>query len=317
MGAKHRNPFGPEGWTPERLGNLAGRTYVITGANAGAGFEAARVLLSKGARVVMLNRNPAKSAAAVDTLRGEFGVEADVSFIEMDLAVLDSVRTAAGSVLEQVPRIDALICNAAIAQVAKQEITVDGVESQLGVNHLGHFLLCGSLLERIEASAGRVVVVGSGAYKMGLKRIKFEDLNFDDNYTAWASYAQSKLAQMIFAYELQRRLQVAGKSAKVYVCHPGASRTNLLKDTASLLNRIVWSISSRVIAQSAEKGSWPEVMCATEDGLKPATLYGPTKRMETVGPIGECPLADHALDRDVAAKLWSLSEEKTGLSWSP
>ncbi len=314
---KNNNPFGPKGWTQERLGDLAGKTYLITGANAGAGFEATRVFLSKGARVVMLNRNPEKSAAAIETLKQELGADADLSFIRMDLAVLDSVRQAATEVLEKVPHIDALICNAAIAQVAKQEITVDGFESQLGVNHFGHFLLCGSLFERIEASGGRIVVVGSNAYKMGLKRIQLEDLNFDKKYSAWSSYAQSKLAQMMFAYEMQRRVRAAGKRVVVQVCHPGGSRTNLLKDTASLFNRIVWAIASRVIAQSAEKGSWPEVMCATEDGLKPETLYGPTKRMEMVGPIGECPLADHALDRDMAAKLWTLSEQKTGLSWSP
>jgi len=311
-----KNPFGPKGWTPERLGSLAGKTYVITGANAGAGFEATRVFLSKGAKVVMLNRNADKSTAAIATLKQEFGSDADVTFVRMDLAVLDSVREAAAEVMEKVPHIDALICNAAIAQVAKQEITVDGFESQLGVNHFGHFLLCGLLFERVEESGGRIVVVGSGAYKMGLKKIQFEDLNFDKNYTAWNSYAQSKLAQMMFAYELQRRIQAAGKSAQVQVCHPGASRTNLLRDTASRFNKIVWAISSRIIAQSAEKGSWPEVMCATEEGLKPETLYGPTKRSETVGPIGECPLQDHALDRDEATKLWALSEEKTALNWS-
>jgi NAD(P)-dependent dehydrogenase (short-subunit alcohol dehydrogenase family) len=316
MSAKNKTPFGPKGWTPERLGNLAGKTYVVTGANAGAGFEATRVFLSKGARVVMLNRNPEKSTAAIEDLTREFGADAEVSFIRMDLAVLDSVREAAAEVLEQVPHIDALICNAAIAQVAKQEITVDGFESQLGVNHFGHFLLCGLLFERVEQSGGRIVVVGSGAYKMGLKRIKFEDLNFDKNYTAWNSYAQSKLAQMMFAYELQRRIRSAGKSVHVQVCHPGASRTNLLKDTASTFNKIVWSITSRIIAQSAAKGSWPEVMCATEKGLKPETLYGPTKRSEMVGAIGECPLQEHALDRDMAAKLWTLSEQKTALSWS-
>lgn len=148
-----------------------------------------------------------------------------------------------------------------------------------------------------------------------LKKIQFEDLNFDQKYTAWNSYAQSKLAQMMFGYELQRRIQVTEKSVQVHVCHPGASRTNLLMDTASTFNKLTWSILSRVIAQSAEKGAWPEVMCATQDGLKLETLYGPTKRMDTVGPVGECALEGHALDRDMAAKLWTLSEQKTGLSW--
>ncbi len=309
--------FGPKGWTPERLGSLAGKTFLITGANAGAGFEATRVFLSKGAAVVMLNRSVDKSAAAIAAMKQEFGSEADVTFVRMDLAVLESVREAAAEVLQNVPRIDALICNAAIAQVAKREITMDGFESQLGVNHFGHFLLCGLLVERIEESAGRIVVVGSNAYKMGLKRIQFEDLNFDKHYTAWNSYAQSKLAQMMFAYELQRRVETAGKNVTVQVCHPGASRTNLLKDTASTFNKIVWSVLSRVIAQSAEKGSWPAVMCATEGNVESNKLYGPTKRAEMVGPIDECPLDECALDREAAAKLWTLSEQKTSLSWSP
>lgn len=305
-----------KGWTPEQLGSLAGKTIVITGANAGAGFEATRVFLSKGARVVMLNRNTAKSTESITSLKQEFGSDADVTFVRMDLAVLDSVRNAATEVMEQVPQIDALICNAAIAQVAKQEITVDGFESQLGVNHFGHFLLCGLLFERIEASEGRIVVVGSNAYKMGLKEIQFEDLNFDENYTAWNAYAQSKLAQMQFAYELQRRVQSAGKRVQVQVCHPGASRTNLLKDTASLPMKMIWSILSRIVAQSAEKGSWPEVMCATEVGLKTEALYGPTQRAEMVGAIDECPLDQVALNQAMAAKLWTLSEHKTALSWS-
>lgn len=305
------------GWTPERLGALNGKTYVITGANAGAGYEASRAFLSKGARVVMMNRSVEKSKTAIAGLKQEFGPDADVTFVHMDLAVLASVREAAAELLKKVSSIDALICNAAIAQVAKQEITVDGFESQLGVNHFGHFLLCGLLFERIGESAGRIVVVGSNAYKMGLKRIQFEDLNFDKKYTAWNSYAQSKLAQMMFAYELQRRVHAAGKTVVVQVCHPGASRTNLLMDTASPFNKIAWSILSRIIAQSAERGSWPEVMCATEEEVESETLYGPTRRAETVGPVGECPLDECALDRETAARLWTLSEQKTSLTWSP
>ena len=308
--------FGPNGWTPKQLGSLTGKTFVITGANIGTGFEAARAFLSKGANVVMLNRNADKTTAAIATLKEELGSHANVTFVRMDLASLDSVRQAAAKVLEQVPQIDALICNAAIAQVPKQQLTVDGIESQLGVNHFGHFLLCGLLFERIEASQGRIVVVGSNAYKMGLKKIQFEDLNFDNKYTAWNSYAQSKLAQMMFAYELQRRVRAAGKSVVVQTCHPGASRTNLLMDTASTFNKVVWSILSRIVAQSAEKGAWPEVMCAAEDAVESEKLYGPTKRADTVGPIGECPLDECVLNRDMAAQLWTVSEEKTSLNWS-
>ncbi|GGB55185.1 SDR family oxidoreductase [Shewanella inventionis] len=307
--------FGKKGWTPERIGSLKGKTYVITGANSGAGFEASRILLSKGAKVVMMNRNPDKSATAIEALKLSLGQHIDVSFIQVDLGELGSVRTAANELLNLTPSIDALICNGAIAQVAKQQITVDGFESQLGVNHFGHFLLCGLLFDRINESKGRIVMVGSNAYKMGLKRIKFEDLNFDNKYTAWDSYAQSKLAQMMFGYELQRRIKAAGKNVEVQVCHPGASRTNLLKDTASTFNKILWAVMSRVIAQSAEKGAWPEVMCATEQGLQSAALYGPTKRANTVGPVDQNKLDSIALNQDMAAKLWTLSLDKTSLNW--
>jgi len=309
--------FGPEGWTPERLGSLAGKTFVITGANIGTGFGAARVFLSKSASVVMLNRNVDKSAAAIATLKQEFGADADVSYQHMDLAVLDSVRQATTEILEKVPQIDALICNAAIRQVPRQDLTVDGIESQLGVNHFGHFLLCGMLFERMEASEGRIVVVGSNAYKMGIKRIKFEDLNFDNEYTAWNAYAQSKLAQMMFAYELQRRIQATGKNVVVQACHPGASRTNLLMDTASTFNKMIWSILAPLVAQSADKGSWPEVMCATEAQVESGKLYGPTKRADTVGPVGENLIDECVMDPEMAARLWGLSEEKTSLKWSP
>ena len=199
--------------------------------------------------------------------------------------------------------------------VPPYELTVDGFESQLGINHFGHFLLCALLFDRVEESAGRIVVVGSNGYKMGLKKIQFEDLNFDHNYGAMNAYCHSKLAQMVFAYELQRRVQAAGKSVQVQVCHPGAARTELSRDEASLVTKMLFSLLAP-IAQSAEKGSWPEVLCATEEGLKAETLYGPTKRAELAGAIGECPLQDHVLDREAAARLWTLSEEKTGRSWS-
>lgn len=311
------NPFGPNGWTPERLGSLAGRTYLITGANSGTGFEASRILLSKGARVVMLNRSAERSNDAIARLKDDQGRSADVSFVRIDLGDLTSVREAAEEILKTAARIDALICNGAIAQVPEQKLTVDGFESQLGVNHLGHFGLCGLLFERIERSGGRIVVVGSTAYRMGSKRIQFEDLNFDRNYTAWNSYAQSKLAQVMFAYELQRRVRAAGKDVEVHACHPGASRTSLIDNSGSAASKLVWNIAKWVIAQPAEKGAYPEIMCATEDGLKPDMLYGPTRRGETVGPVGECRLDACALDRNAAAKLWTVSEGKTGLSWSP
>ncbi len=183
-----------------------GQTFVITGANAGTGFQAARILLGKGAKVVMLNRSADKSAAAIAELQHELGPDAEVFFVRTDLASLDSVRTAAAEVLAAVPRIDALICNAAIAQVPTQRLTVDGHESMLGTNHNGHFLLSGLLFERIEESKGRIVVSASLGYKMGIRTIQFDDMNWDANYHQNKTYSQSKLAQMMFAYELQDRL---------------------------------------------------------------------------------------------------------------
>lgn len=314
--ARATNPFGPKGWSPDRIESLDGKTFVITGANSGTGFEASKTLLAKGAHVVMLNRSAEKSTTALDEIRDEFGAEAPVSFIRMDLAVLDSVREAAAATLEQLPRIDALICNAAISQTATRQLTVDGFESQLGVNHMGHFLLCGLLFERIEVSHGRLVMVGSNAYKMGKKKIHFDDLNFDAEYSAWHAYNQSKLAQMMFGYELQRRAEAAGANATAQVCHPGSSRTNLISGDVSTLNKVLIRLM-KPFFQSAERGSWPEVLCATEREVRSQTLYGPTRRADTIGPVGECELADHALDRGAAAKLWAISEDKTGLTWSP
>ncbi len=311
------NKFGPKGWMPERLDSLAGKTYVITGANAGAGFEATRVFLSKGAKVVMLNRNADKSNAAIATLKQEFGPDADVTCVRMDLAVLDSVREAAAEVLENVPRIDALICNAAIAQVPTQKLTVDGFESMLGTNHYGHFLLCGLLFKRIEETKGRIVVVSSLGYKMGIKTIQFDDMNWDKNYHQNNTYSQSKLAQMMFAYELQDKLAAANKTdVKIYVCHPGSSKTSLIKTSGNLATRIMFGLMSlSPMVQSAEKGSWPEVMCATEADLEQRALYGPTGRMEFVGPVGKGTLHAHAYNKSGMERLWILSEKETGFEW--
>ena len=309
--------FGPKGWTPEQLGSLAGKTFVITGANAGAGFQASRILLSKGAKVVMLNRNADKSAVAIATLKQEFGSDADVTFVPMDLAVLDSVREAAAEVMEKVPQIDALICNAAIAQVPTRKLTQDGFESQLGTNYYGHFVLCGMLCDRIEASQGRIVVVASLGYKMGLRTIQFGDMNWDKDYSANPAYSQSKLAQMMFAYELQDRVSAQNKNIEVYVCHPGSSATSLIKTSGGLTTRIMFKLMSlSPMVQSAEKGAYPEVMCATQEGLEQRALYGPTGPMEWVGPVGKGMLEPFAYDKPVMEKLWERSEKETGFSWT-
>ncbi len=308
--------FGPEGWTPEQLGALEGKTFVITGANAGVGFQATRILMAKGAHVIMLNRSREKSAAAIDALKAEFGPEAQVQFIPMDLADLASVRAAATALLDTAPRIDALICNAAIAQVPTQKLTVDGFESQLGTNHYGHFLLSGLLFERIEHSKGRIVVVASLGYNMGLKTIQFDDMNWDQNYSPNPAYSQSKLAQMMFAYELQDRIKAAGRGVEVFVCHPGSSATSLISTSGGRATRLIWWLMTKSpLVQMAQKGAYPEVMCATQDGLEERALYGPTGRMEFVGPVGKGTLNAHAYDKPVMAKLWDVSEAATGFHW--
>ena len=312
-----QNQFGPKGWTPERLGSLAGKTYLITGANSGTGFEASKILLSKGAKVVMLNRNPQKSADAIAALKQELGNNADVSFIRMDLAEQASVRKAAEEVLETVPRIDALMCNGAIAQVPTQKFTKDGFESQLGTNHYGHFVLCGMLFDRIEESKGRIVVVASLGYKLGLRTIQFDDMNWDKNYRANPAYSQSKLAQMMFAYELQDRVKATGKNVEAYVCHPGSSATSLISTSGGLGTRFLWWLMTKSpMVQTAEKGAYPEVMCATEEGLEQRALYGPTGRMEAVGPVGKGTLEPYAYDKAVMTKLWERSEKETGFQWN-
>ncbi|NOD64282.1 MULTISPECIES: SDR family oxidoreductase [unclassified Ruegeria] len=310
--------FGPNGWTPERLSDLSGKTYLITGANAGAGLQARRTLLKKNAKVVMLNRSAEKSQAAVADLKSEFGSEAEVSFIRMDLASLASVREAADEVLNSLTRIDALICNAAIAQVPTRKLTEDGFESQLGTNHYGHFLLCGMLFERIEATKGRIVVVASLGYNMGLKTIKFDDINWEEGYGPNTAYSQSKLAQMMFAYELQDRLAGAGRTdVEVYVCHPGSSATSLISTSGSRTMRFIWWLMTMTpMVQTAEQGSYPEVMCATEETLtEQRALYGPTGRFEAVGPVGRGTLNPHAYEKNVMVQLWNVSEKATGFSW--
>ena len=310
--------FGKKGWSPDRIENLNGKTFVITGTTSGTGYEAAKILLSKGAKVVMLNRNPKKSIDTIATLKQELGNAIDVSNIQMDLASLASVKKAAEEVLQTVPRIDALLCNAAIAQVPKQIFTEDGFESQLGVNHYGNFLLQALLYPRIEESKGRMVTVGSMGYNLGIKTIQFDDMNWNKNYSPNAVYSQSKLAQIMTVYELQDRLKAAGKtSVKAYACHPGASSTSLIKTSGSLLTRFIWQIIKLTpMVQSAEKGAYPEVMCATEPNLNQEGFYGPTGKNYWTGPVGECKLEPHAKDKTVMKKLWELSEKETGVKWN-
>jgi len=309
--------FGKKGWTPDRIDSLKGKTFIITGATSGTGYEASKILAGKGAKVLMLNRNPKKSKDVITRIKEEIGSHVDVSFITMDLGDQSSVKVAAKEVLKKLERIDALICNGAIAQVPTQQFTVDGHESMLGVNHYGHFTLQALLFPLIDKSKGRIVSVGSLGYDMGIKTIQFNDMNWDHNYHQNNTYSQSKLAQIMSIYELQDRLKEAGnKNVKAYACHPGSSATSLITTSANLMTRIMFNLMKlSPMVQSAEKGAYPELMCATEANLDEKGFYGPTGRANWVGPVGTSPIKAHALDKKVAKKLWEVSEAATGLKF--
>ncbi len=192
-------------------------------------------------------------------------------------------------------------------------MTINGFESQLGTNHYGHFVLCGMLFDWIEESKGRIVVVASLGYNLGIKTIQFDDINWDKNYSANAVYSQSKQAQMMFAFELQDRLEDAGNDVQVYVCHPGASATSLIDTSGGLFTRLMWSLISKTpLVQIAQKGAYPEIMCATEDGLEQRALYGPTGFMQTGGPVGKGTLNPHAYNKAVMERLWNVSQDAAG-----
>lgn len=312
------NQFGKKGWTPDRIGNLNGKVFVVTGTTSGTGFEAAKILLSKGAKVVILNRNPQKAEDTIATLKQELGKDIDVNNIQMDLSKQASVKKAAEEVLKTVPQIDALICNAAIAQVPKQTLTIDGWESQMGTNYYGNWTLQALLFPLIEKSKGRIVTVGSMGYDMGIKTIKFDDLNWDKDYTPNNAYSQSKLAQIMSIYELHDRLKEAGKTdVKAYACHPGSSRTNLINTSGSFMMKLIFNLMKlSPLTQSAERGAYPQLMCATEPNLDQKGFYGPTGRSNWVGPVGAHEIKPHAKDKEVATRLWELSEKETGVKWN-
>ena len=266
----------------------------------------------------MLNRNLKKAADTITSLKQELGNDIDVTNIQMDLSKQASVKKAAEEILKTVPKLDALICNAAIAQVPKQTLTVDGWESQMGTNYYGNWTLQALLFPLIEKSKGRIVTVGSMGYDMGIKTIKLDDLNWDKDYTPNNAYSQSKLAQIMSIYELQDRLKEAEKTdIKAYACHPGSSRTNLINTSGSFMMKLIFNLMKlSPLTQSAEKGAYPQLMCATEPNLDQKDFYGPTGRSNWVGPVGTHKIEPHAKDKSVAKSLWELSEKETGVKWN-
>jgi NAD(P)-dependent dehydrogenase (short-subunit alcohol dehydrogenase family) len=302
-------------WTPDRLMRLDGKTYVITGANSGIGFEAAKILAAKGGHVIMLCRDRTRAEAAHRQIEMAISGSGKVELVLMDLGLMASIREAADHVAARAAKIDGLILNAGIMAPPVRQETADGFEIQFGVNHLGHFLLAGLLSARVKAAQGRFVSVSSTMHKHGARRIRFEDLNWQTDYHPAQGYAQSKLANVFFIRELNKKLREAGRGEAGYLAHPGYAATALqTKETRGAVKGLM-KIGNALTAQSAARGSWPSVLAAADSEARPGLYYGPTGPFELRGPVGECKLAPHAQDDKGAEKLWAMSEALVGHAW--
>jgi NAD(P)-dependent dehydrogenase (short-subunit alcohol dehydrogenase family) len=288
----------PMKWSAGDIEPQDGRTFVITGANSGIGLEAARSLGAAGAHVVVACRDTAKGEHAVAELAGDFVVR------RLDLADLASVRAFAG---ELEGGLDVLINNAGVMAVPRAR-TADGFEMQLGTNHLGHFALTGLLLERIR---DRVVTISSGAHRVG--RMNFGDLQSERHYQRWMAYGQSKLANLLFMMELQRRLDAASSSVISVAAHPGYAATNLQSHTESIQDQIM-GLFNHVIAQSAAMGALPTLYAATAD-VPGGAYVGPDGLLEQRGHPHLVGMSGAAKDEDSARRLWEVSEELTGVTF--
>jgi NAD(P)-dependent dehydrogenase (short-subunit alcohol dehydrogenase family) len=287
-------------WTAQDLPRLDGRTFVVTGANSGIGFAAARELGRAGARVVLAVRDVAKGEAAAASIPGEAEVR------RLDLADLESVHAFADAWEGD---LDVLVNNAGVMALPERR-TKDGFEMQIGTNHLGHFALTNLLLEHVR---DRVVVVASGAHRMG--SIHLDDLNWEHHgYSRWRAYGQSKLANLLFMSELQRRLDEAGSSVRALAAHPGWAATNLQHRTENVVQNAFMAVGNRVWAQSEEMGALPTLFAATQD-LPGDTYIGPDGLGEGRGHPTIVGRSGAARDMETAAALWELSEELTGVAF--
>ncbi|MYD72603.1 MAG: SDR family NAD(P)-dependent oxidoreductase [Acidobacteria bacterium] len=298
-------------WTADRVPDQTGAAVFITGATGGIGFEAAKLLAAKGARVLLGCRSRAKGEAAAARIR-DTHAEADLDLVEMDLGILASVRRAAERVAKE-PRLDRLINNAGIL-CPRRTLTADGFESQFGVNHLGHFALTGHLVPKLLATPGaRVVTVSSLAHRSG--RIAFDDLDASGHYGRMDRYAMSKLANLLFTYELQRRLAASAADTIAVACHPGVTPTDIGRNFPWwLMGLFMLAISWRTHPPSS--GALPTVRAATDPEVAGGDYYGPSSRSEYAGPpvLVQSTAASH--DEEVAGRLWSVSEELTGVRYA-
>jgi NAD(P)-dependent dehydrogenase (short-subunit alcohol dehydrogenase family) len=298
------------GWDAGRIPDQTGRVAIVTGANSGLGLVTARELARAGARVVLACRNLDKGHAAVEGIRAAVP-EAQLQLEQLDLASLDSVRGFAERFEATHDGLDLLINNAGVMAPPRRK-TVDGFESQFGTNHLGHFALTARLMDALEGREdARVVTLSSTAHKMG--RINFDNLNGDRRYFRWNAYGQSKLANLLFAFELDRRLRAAGSTVKSLAAHPGYAATNLQSAGPPLFDRIVMVASNAVIAQSDEMGTLPTLYAATEPGLEGGTYAGPGGFAEQRGHPTVVKPNRAAQDEQTAHRLWEVSEQMTGV----
>jgi len=294
-------------FTDKQVPGQSGRTFLVTGANAGLGFETAKVLAAKGGRVLLGCRSEERAEAAMDNIRKETP-DADVSFVELDQANLNSVKKAAKAVKKE-PRLDVLINNAGIMG-PPLERTADGFESQFGVNHLGAFALTGLLLPKLEQTKkSRVVVTSSLAHKGG--KINFDDINADDGYSSWERYAQSKLANILHATELDRRLRAKGSPTVATCCHPGIASTELARHLPVFAQAFMPLVT--LFLNSAAQGAWATLAAAVGKGAVGGGYYGPKGLGEWSGKAGEASRSSKARNEELAARLWDVSVDMTGV----
>lgn len=308
--------MGSPRWTVRDLPKLEGRVVVVTGANSGIGFEAARALVAAGAHVVLACRNRALGESALATLSAE-GAPGSVEFAQLDLADLSSVRSFAAGFLEGHSRLDVLVNNAGVMALPRRQ-TADGFEMQLGTNHLGHFALTGLLLERMLATpTSRVVTVSSLAHRFGA--IRFDDLQGARSYHPWLAYGQSKLANLLFAYELDRRLRAAGASARSVACHPGYANTNLQMGAARMkgarVRERLWRLVNGSVAQSTAMGALPTLFAATAPNVEGGDFVGPGGLFELWGYPVRVTSNRRSRQAELAERLWSESERLTGVNY--
>ena len=255
-------------WTPAELSSLDGRTYLITGGNSGIGLEATQILTDHGANVVIGCRSAEKAMSAI-SLVNKNNPKANVQFVALDLTDPDSISAAVAKIEAEHPKLDALINNAGVMQPPLRR-TKEGFELQMGTNHLGHFRLSAQLYPLLKKSEGRIVTVSSVAHKWG--KINLDDLQSEKSYEPTVAYCQSKLANLMFAFELDRRLQAANSPVKSMGSHPGYSATNLQSagvgmEGGSALMAWMYSLTNKLVAQSALKGSYPQVLAAADEQL--------------------------------------------------